>query len=92
MTDSASKNLKIEDGVAERLNSTHIPYHILCKAHTVEAFDRSNLEVLSVVEKDVDFRGRLEKINLSVFPQRKNKCRGDCYDLNSWVSEPRQVC
>ena len=31
MNDSASKNLKIKDHVAEKLGSKHIPYHLLCK-------------------------------------------------------------
>ena len=66
MTDSVTKNLKIECGVAEVLNSRHIPYHLLCKAHTVEAFDRSNLEVLGTIEKDVSFRAKLEKMNPAV--------------------------
>ena len=39
MTDSVSKNLYIGDGVAEVLQSSHIPYHLLCKPHPVEAFD-----------------------------------------------------
>ena len=46
MTDSATKNLKIEDGIAAEFNSTHIPMHLLCKSHTVEKLDSSNLEVL----------------------------------------------
>ena len=36
MTDAVSKDLKIEDGVAEVLQSRHVPYHILCKSHTCE--------------------------------------------------------
>ena len=66
MTDSVSKNLKIENGVAEVLNSSHIPYHLLCKAHTVEAFDRSNLDVLGSIEKEVNFRSKLEAMNPAV--------------------------
>ena len=65
MTDAASKCLKIQ-GVAESLSSTHIPFHLLCKAHPVEAFDRSNLEVLRSVEREVGFRQKLEMINYSV--------------------------
>ena len=44
MTDSATKNLKIEEGVPEVLGSEYIPYHLLCKSHVVEALDRSNLK------------------------------------------------
>ena len=36
MTDLVSKNLKIEDLVAEKLGSKHIPYHLLCKSYAVE--------------------------------------------------------
>ena len=39
MTDSVAKKLQIEDGIAETLNSIHIPYHLLCKSHTVEKTD-----------------------------------------------------
>ena len=39
MTDSVRKNLKIKEGVASKLNSTHIPYHVLCKSHTCERLD-----------------------------------------------------
>ena len=66
MTDSVSKNLKIEVHVAESLESTHIPIHLLCKAHTVEAFDRSNLEILGSIEKEVEYRVKLETLNPSV--------------------------
>ena len=45
MTDAASKNLMIELVVAEKLGSQHIPHHLLCKIHTVEALDRSCLEI-----------------------------------------------
>ena len=50
MTESAGKNLKIEDGVADVLKSNYKPYHLLCKSDLVEAFDRSNIEVLSIIE------------------------------------------
>ena len=39
MTDSVSKNLIIGEGVAENLQSLHVPIHFLCKSHPVEAFD-----------------------------------------------------
>ena len=32
MTDSVTKNKEVENCVAEKLGSNHIPYHLLCKA------------------------------------------------------------
>ena len=55
MTDSVSKNLKIEDRVAEVLKSNYKPYHLLCKSHLVE--------VLSTIENQLHFREKLESIN-----------------------------
>ena len=49
MTAAATKNLIIE----KSLGTDHIPYHLLCKSHTVEALDRSNLEVLKQIENSV---------------------------------------
>ena len=66
MTDFVSKNLKIEDGVIDVLKSNYKPYHLLCKSHLVEAFDRSNIEVLSTIENQLNFREKLESINSSV--------------------------
>ena len=66
MTDSVSKNHHIGDGVAEVLESNHIPISLLCKSHPVEAFDRSNLSVLAGIEKELDFRKKLERINPGV--------------------------
>ena len=63
MTDAVTKNLKIEDLIPERLGSTHHPHHLLCKSHTVEAFDRSSLKVLSRVEKNVSQQETMEGIN-----------------------------
>ena len=40
MTNAVSKNLKIEDDVSKALGSNHKPYHLLCKSHLVEGFDR----------------------------------------------------
>ena len=73
MTDSVAKNLKIEHGIAELLNSDHIPLHLLCKSHVVEALDRSNLEVLASVEKKLCLREKLESIN----PALKSFMRGE---------------
>ena len=66
MTDSVEKNLKIEDGIAASLGSTYKPLHTLCKAHTVEALDRSNLAVLAKMEHKIKFRQALESINPGV--------------------------
>ena len=46
MTDSASKNLKIEGMIATSLESDHEPVHLLCKSGTVEKLDASNLNFL----------------------------------------------
>ena len=54
MTDSVSKNLKIEDLIGESLGSDHWPYHLLCKSHTVEKLDATNLKVLATIEKPVN--------------------------------------
>ena len=40
--------------------------HLLCKGHTVEALDRSNLDVLAKIEKQVNQRRTLENINPSL--------------------------
>ena len=67
MTDSVEKNLHIENGIAAGLNSTHIPLHLLCKAHTVEALDRSNINVLAELEATLKFREALESINPGIY-------------------------
>ena len=73
MTDSVAKNLKIEDGVALTLKSSHKPFHLLCKSHVVEKFDSSNLKVLASLENKVKLRQRLEAINLSLKPFIRGK-------------------
>ena len=65
MTDSVEKNLHIEKGIAKELKSNHVPYH-LCKAHTVEALDRSNINVLVNLEHAHKFREALESMNSGV--------------------------
>ena len=72
MTDAATKNLGIEDTIPEALGSNHHPIHLLCKSHTVEALDRSNLKVLAGIEKSVDQQKTLEGIN----PALKSFFRG----------------
>ena len=63
MTDAVTKNLEIEETIAKALDSDHIPFHLLCKSHTVEALDKSSLDVLARVEKSVKQQEILEKIN-----------------------------
>ena len=46
----------------------HITYRILCKSNKVEKFDKSNLSVLSKLEKDVKLWDTLESINPSLKP------------------------
>ena len=71
MTDSVSKTLKIEDGVAEQLGPNYKPTHLLFKSHLVDAFDRANIDVLSQVKKKLKFWKKLVSINPSVksFPR-----------------------
>ena len=73
MTDLVSKNLKIEDLVAEKLGSKHIPYHLLCKSHVVEKLDASNLDVLAAFEERVKLRQCLEAINPALKPFFRGK-------------------
>ena len=61
MTDAVSKNLKVEALVAEKLESNHIPYHLLCKAHTCEKLDECNENVLMKVEEMLKIREIIEK-------------------------------
>ena len=53
MTDSVSKNLSVEELVSEKLSVETLPSHLLCKSHCVEGLDRSNISVLSSVEKEI---------------------------------------
>lgn len=56
MTDAVSKNLQIEKGIAEKLDSDHIPYHLLCKSHTCERMDSDNLSTLTNMEAKLDLK------------------------------------
>ena len=73
MTDAVSKILHIEDDIASALNSNYKSLHLLCKAHTVEALDRSNIAVLGKLESKVKFREALESAN----PAIKSFLRGE---------------
>ena len=66
MTDSVLKNLKIEDLIGESLGSDHWSYHLLCKSHTVEKLDATNLEVPATIEKSVKQRELFKSINPSL--------------------------
>ena len=61
MTDSVTKKLKVEYGVADMLGSSHILFNILCKSHTCERLDSDNLFTLSKIETQVGLRELLLK-------------------------------
>ena len=65
MIDVASKNLK---NLLKLVCLYLITYHALCKSHTKQKFDQSNLSVLSKLEKDVKLRDTLESFNLLLKP------------------------
>ena len=73
MTDAVTKDLKIKDNIVTALGTTYKPMHLLCKSHTVEALDRSNLTVLYDIEKQVQQREILEGINPSLKPFFRGK-------------------
>ena len=64
MTDAVTKNLEIEEKIAKALDSSYMPLHLLCKSHTVEALDKSSLEVLNEIEKSVKQQEYLKKSTL----------------------------
>ena len=66
MTDAVAKNLKVTEQIAAAIQSDYQPIHLLCKSHTVEKLDATNLEVLSNVEKTVKQRETFEQINPSL--------------------------
>ena len=61
MTDAVSKNLKVEYLVAEELQSSHIPIHILCKTHTCEKLDTCNEITLIKMEEMLKIRETIKK-------------------------------
>ena len=73
MTDAVSKNLNVHSGISAQLNTDYIPLHLLCKSHTVEGLDRSNIQVLSEVERTIQFRDKVEAVN----PAIKRFTRGE---------------
>ena len=89
MTDSVSKNLKIEDLIGESLGSDHWPYHLLCKSHTVVMLDATNLKVLATTEKSVKQRELFESIDPSLrsfFPGKKTDIEAGIDTLMTLVS------
>ena len=62
MTDSVTKNLKVENYVAQKLGSHRVPHHLLCKAHVLEKFDETNLKVLSNITIQLQLCERLKLI------------------------------
>ena len=50
----------------KELKSNHVPYHFLCKAHTVEVLDQSNINVLINLEHALKLTEALESMNSGV--------------------------
>ena len=73
MTDSMSKSLKIEDFVAVKLGSKRKLYHLLCKSHSVEKLDASNIDVLAAFEERLKLQQCLEAINPALKPFFRRK-------------------
>jgi hypothetical protein len=75
MTDSVSKNMGVTDLISEKLETTYIPFHTLCKAHLTEGLDRSNIDTVGAIEQEVGVRKALESVNPSLKPFfRGEKC------------------
>ena len=66
MTDSVTKNLKIEHGVAEMLGSNHISYHMLCKSHRCEKLDEACIKALVNIETEVKYSELIIKKQLQL--------------------------
>ena len=71
--DSVEKDPLIENFIATTLGSSHIPLHLLCKAHTVGALDISNISDLARLESSLKFREAPESINAGVKPFVRGK-------------------
>ena len=59
MNDAARKNLKVEIEVAKMPRLDHVPLHLLCKSHTSEKIDLTNIQTVAKVEVKI---GLWEKI------------------------------
>ena len=74
MSDAVAKNFEIEKTVPNVLHSDHEPYHILCKSHTVEKLDKTNLFVLiNKLERDIKLREKFESVNPALKPFFRGK-------------------
>ena len=56
MTDSAVKNLLIEEQIVNTLMSNHIPFHVLCVSNTCENFDKGYMFELCEIERKIELR------------------------------------
>ena len=79
MTDSVTKNLKVEEGVSEELGTDYVPLHLLCKSHTCEKLDESCINALVYVETELKYSELLIKSQprLRSF-LRQTKCIAVC--------------
>ena len=66
MTDSVEEDPQIKNGIAAALGSNHNSLHLLCKVHTVEALNISNINVLGSLESSLKFREAPESISACV--------------------------
>ena len=56
MTDSAVKNLLIEEQIVNTLMSNHIPFHVICVSNTCENFDKGYMFELCEIERKIELR------------------------------------
>ena len=61
MTDAVTKSLKVEEEVSSKLQTKHIPIHLLCKSHTCEKLDASCIDALVQVESEISYADLLIK-------------------------------
>ena len=66
MTDAVTKNLSVEKGISQVLDTDYVPLHILCKSHTMEGLGRANIQVLSEIEVSINFPEKIEAMNLGI--------------------------
>lgn len=68
MTDSVSKNMEIEKIIAQKLESLHIPLHLICQSHFCESLDRGVEKCLVAIDEKIG----LEETVLSRMPELKS--------------------
>ena len=66
VTNTATKNFEVEDTVSNVFASRHHLLHLLCRSHTVGAFDKSNLKIFFSIEEDANQQLIFENINLAL--------------------------